>query len=175
MRAAVGSGDLDAMLKRLHLPTIRRLHGELAIQAEAEGTSYHDFLEILAAEEIAHRARPASPALRYAGAFPPSCDRPEDSTSPQTSVRAADARTLLGPELAQRGPLRDLLRPARARQDALCFAVAYRAIRNVLRGTLHPADELIGALSPCRACRAAGSGAGARTSTRTCLVIDELG
>ena len=28
--------DLDAMLKRLHLPTIRRLHADLAVRAEAE-------------------------------------------------------------------------------------------------------------------------------------------
>lgn len=49
--------DLDAMLKRLHLPTIRRLHIELAQRAEQEGMSYRTYLEILVAEEIAHRAQ----------------------------------------------------------------------------------------------------------------------
>ena len=29
--------DLDGMLKRLHLPTVRRLYLELATRAEAEG------------------------------------------------------------------------------------------------------------------------------------------
>ncbi|WP_310571212.1 ATP-binding protein [Gemmatimonas sp.] len=48
--------DLDAMLKRLHLPTIRRLHAELAVQAEAEGMGYRAYLDTLVAEEIAHRA-----------------------------------------------------------------------------------------------------------------------
>lgn len=43
MSAAVGTGDLDAMLKRLHLPTIRRLYAELTLRAEAEGMSYRDF------------------------------------------------------------------------------------------------------------------------------------
>ena len=48
--------DLDAMLRRLHLPTIRRLYPELALRAEGEGMSYRTLLEILFAEEIAHRA-----------------------------------------------------------------------------------------------------------------------
>jgi len=48
--------DLDGMLKRLHLPTVRRLYGELATRAEAEGMGYRVYLETLVAEEIAHRA-----------------------------------------------------------------------------------------------------------------------
>ena len=48
--------DLDGMLKRLHLPTVRRLYGELATRAEAEGMPYRAYLETLVAEEIAHRA-----------------------------------------------------------------------------------------------------------------------
>jgi len=35
------------MLKRFHLPTIRRLSPELALRAEAEGMSYRDFPKIL--------------------------------------------------------------------------------------------------------------------------------
>ena len=48
MTPATGSADLDGMLKRLHLPTIRRLYPELALRAEGEQMSYRDFLEILA-------------------------------------------------------------------------------------------------------------------------------
>lgn len=48
--------DLDAMLLRLHLPTVRRLYAELAERAEAEGMGYRLYLELLVAEEIAHRA-----------------------------------------------------------------------------------------------------------------------
>jgi hypothetical protein len=48
--------DLDAMLKRPHLPTVRRLYGELARRAEGESMTYQTFLELLIAEEIAHRA-----------------------------------------------------------------------------------------------------------------------
>ena len=49
--------DLDAMLHRLHLPTVRRLYPDLVIRAEEEGMSYRTFLELLCAEEIAHRAQ----------------------------------------------------------------------------------------------------------------------
>ena len=45
--------DLDGMLRRLHLPTVRRLYGDLATRAEAEGMSYRVYLETLIAEEVA--------------------------------------------------------------------------------------------------------------------------
>ncbi len=48
--------DLDGMLRRLHLPTVRRLHSELATRAEADGMSYYTYLETLVAEESAHRS-----------------------------------------------------------------------------------------------------------------------
>jgi len=48
--------DLDAGLKRLHLPTIRRQYPQLQQQAEREDWSYRDFLDRLVSEELAHRA-----------------------------------------------------------------------------------------------------------------------
>jgi DNA replication protein DnaC len=57
MSTAAPLSDLDAMLKRLHLPSVWRLYPDLALRAEAEGMSYRDFLEILICEEIAHRAQ----------------------------------------------------------------------------------------------------------------------
>jgi len=42
--------DLEGMLRRLHLPTVRRLYGELATRAETEGMSYRTYLETLMAE-----------------------------------------------------------------------------------------------------------------------------
>ena len=49
--------DLEAGLKRLHLPTVRRVYLELQEQAEKEGWSYRDFLSRLVGEELAHRAQ----------------------------------------------------------------------------------------------------------------------
>jgi hypothetical protein len=50
------STDLDAMLKRCTCPP-SGASTELALRAEEEGMSYRTFLEILVAEEIAHRAQ----------------------------------------------------------------------------------------------------------------------
>ena len=48
--------DLDKALRRLHLPTIRRLFAVLAEQAEKENWTFREYLEQLFSEEIAHRA-----------------------------------------------------------------------------------------------------------------------
>ena len=41
--------DLDALLRRLHLPTVRRLYPELVQRAEPDGLSYREFLAVLMA------------------------------------------------------------------------------------------------------------------------------
>ena len=53
--------DLDGLLRRLHLPTIRRLYPELEGRAEVEGMSHRDYLAVLVAEEVAHRAETRIP------------------------------------------------------------------------------------------------------------------
>lgn len=50
-------GKLDAYLKELCLPTVRRCYGELARQATAETLSYEQYLEEVLAQESEHRAR----------------------------------------------------------------------------------------------------------------------
>ena len=57
MTAMAPAIDLDGLLRRLHLPTVRRLYPELEQRAEADGLSYRDFLAMLIAEEVAHRAQ----------------------------------------------------------------------------------------------------------------------
>ena len=64
--SAAPMSDLDAMLKRLHLPTVRRLYPDLVLRAEAEGISYRDFLRnnrILALDITRHQKRLVNPAL----------------------------------------------------------------------------------------------------------------
>ncbi len=48
--------DLDGLLRRLHLPTVRRLYPDLAQRAEAEDMAYRDFLALLMAEEVVQAA-----------------------------------------------------------------------------------------------------------------------
>ena len=91
--------DLDAMLKRLHLPTIRRLYTELAVRAEQEGMSYRDFLEILVAEEIAHRAQTRITRSVRKARFPFLRTIEDFDFTFQSSIRLQMLGSFLGPEL----------------------------------------------------------------------------
>ena len=147
MSAAAGAGDLDAMLKRLHLPTIRRLYGALTLRAEAEGMSYRDFLEILAAEEIANRAQTRITRSVRRARFPYLRTIDEFDFTFQTSVRMQMLGTLLGPELVSEGRSAIFSGPPGRGKTHLAVAVAYRAIQNGYEAFFTSADELIGALS----------------------------
>jgi DNA replication protein DnaC len=147
VRAALDTGDLDAMLKRLHLPTIRRLYPELALRAEAEGMSYRDFLEILVAEEIAHRAQTRITRSVRRARFPYLRTIEEFDFTFQTSVRLQMLGTLLGPELVSEGRSAIFSGPPGRGKTHLAVAVAYRAIQNGFEAFFTSADELIGALS----------------------------
>ncbi len=147
MRPALGTGDLDAMLKRLHLPTIRRLYAELALRAETEGMSYRDFLETLAAEEVAHRAQTRITRSVRRARFPYLRTIDEFDFTFQTSVRMQMLGTLLGPELVSEGRSAIFSGPPGRGKTHLAVAVAYRAIQNGFDAFFTSADELIGALS----------------------------
>ncbi len=103
MKTPVPLDDLDAMLKRLHMPTIRRLYPDLAIRAEEEGMSYRTFLELLVAEEIAHRAQTRITRSVRKARFPFLRTIEEFDFTFQTSVRLQMLGTLLGPELVSEG------------------------------------------------------------------------
>lgn len=85
--------DVDGMLKRLHLPTIRRQYADLAVRAEQEGMSYRTYLETLCAEEIVHRTQTRITRCVRKARFPYLRTIEEFDFTYQTSVRAhADAR-----------------------------------------------------------------------------------
>ena len=140
-------GDLDAMLRRLHLPTIRRIHSELALRAEEEGMSYRTFLEILFAEEIAHRAQTRITRSVRKAKFPFLRTIDEFDFTFQTSVRLKMLGSLLGPELVSEGRSAILSGPPGRGKTHLAVAIAYRAIQNGFEARFTTADELIGALS----------------------------
>ena len=139
--------DLDAMLKRLHLPTVRRLHAELALRAEAEGMSYRTYLEILAAEEIAHRAQTRILRSVRKARFPFLRTIEEFDFTFQTSLRMQMLGTLLGPELVSEGRCALLSGPPGRGKTHLAVAIAYRAIQNGFEARFTSADEMIGELS----------------------------
>lgn len=139
--------DLDAMLKRLHLPTVRRLYPELVLRAEAEGMSYRTFLEILVSEEIAHRAQTRITRSVRKARFPFLRTIEEFDFTFQTAIRLQMLGSLLGPELVSEGRCAILSGPPGRGKTHLAVAVAYRAIQNGFEARFTTADELIGALS----------------------------
>ena len=139
--------DLDAMLRRLHLPTIRRLYPDLIVRAEEEQMSYRTLLEILFAEEIAHRAQTRIHRSVRKAKFPFLRTIEEFDFTFQTSVRLKMLGTLLGPELVSEGRSAIFSGPPGRGKTHLGVAIAYRAIQNGFEARFASADQLIGDLS----------------------------
>jgi DNA replication protein DnaC len=141
------SDELDAMLRRLHLPTVRRLYGDLAVRAEEEGMSYRTFLEMLIAEEIAHRAQTRITRSVRRARFPFLRTTEDFDFTFQTSVRLQMLGSLLGPELVTEGRCAILSGPPGRGKTHLAVAIAYRAIQNGYESLFTTADQLINSLS----------------------------
>jgi DNA replication protein DnaC len=139
--------DLDDMLKRLHLPTVRRLYPELMPKAEAEGMSYRSFLEILVSEEIAHRAQTRITRSVRKARFPFLRTIEEFDFTFQSAIRLQMLGSLLGPEIVSEGRCAILSGPPGRGKTHLAVAIAYRAIQNGFEARFTTADELIGHLS----------------------------
>lgn len=166
--------DLDGMLRRLHLPTVRRLYGELALRAESDGMSYHTYLETLVAEEIAHRAETRVTRAVRKARFPFLRTIDDFNFSFQTALKLQMLGSYLGPELVTEGRSALFSGPSGTGKSHLAIAIAYRAIQHGYEARFVGADALIGELS-----RAAAKGrlepALAPLLQPHVLVIDELG
>ena len=166
--------DLDGMLHRLHLPTVRRLYPELTPRAEAEGMSYRTYLETLVAEEIAHRAETRLTRAVRKAHFPFLRTIDDFSFTFQTALKLQMLGSYLGPELVPEGRSAIFSGPSGTGKSHLCIAIAYRAIQHGYEARFVGADELIGDLS-----RAAIKGRLAAALDPYVqphvLVIDELG
>jgi len=166
--------DLDGMLRRLHLPTVRRLYGELATRAEAEGMSYHTYLETLVAEEIAHRAETRLTRAVRKARFPFLRTIDDFNFTFQTALKLQMLGSYLGAELVSEGKNAIFSGPSGTGKSHLCIAIAYRAIQHGYEARFVGADALIGDLS-----RAASKGrldAALQPYLHPhVLIIDELG
>lgn len=166
--------DLDAGLKRLHLPTILRLYPALTAQAETEQWTFRELLEHLVAEEIAHRLETRiARATRYAK-FPFLKTIEEYDFAFQQSLKRQALGRFLGPEFVSEGRGLILLgRPGRGKTH-LAVAIAYKAIQNGYDARFVTAAALLNDLH--RAEREGRAEEALRSYVEPhVLVVDELG
>ena len=166
--------DLDGMLRRLHLPTVRRLYPECEQRAEADDQSYRDFLATLIAEEVAHRAQTRIERSVRKARFPFLRTIEDFDFTFQTSVRLQLLGSYLGPELVSEGRSLVLYGPSGTGKTHLAIAVAYRAIQNGYEALFTSAAGMIEALSTATR-RGELASALAYYTHPPVLVIDEVG
>lgn len=135
--------ELDHLLKRLHLPTIRRLYPDYAVKAAAEGWSHRDFLSMLIAEEVAHRNDTRVEKASRQARFPFLKTIEDFDFLFQSSLQRQRLGPYLGPELVSEG--RNLIlsgKPGRGKTH-LAIAIGYRAIQNGFSARFVGASALI--------------------------------
>jgi len=166
--------DLDEMLKRLHLPTVRRLYLELETRAEQENLSYREYLTLLIAEEVAHRRQTRIQRAVRRAHFPFLKTIEEFDWTFQTSIEPRLLGSYLGPELVTEGRGLVFCGPTGTGKTSLSIAIAYRAIQNGFAALFTTANDLIHVLS--NASRDGRLAEALRPFTHTdVLVIDEVG
>ena len=139
--------DLDGLLRRLHLPTVRRLYPELERRAEEEELSYRDFLAVLIAEEVGHRAETRIQRSVRRAHFPFLATIEDFDFAFQTSIKLSLLGSYLGPELSSEGRAVIFCGPTGVGKTHLSIAIAYRAIQNGREALFAEANSLIEELS----------------------------
>lgn len=141
------STDLDPILKRLHLANARRVWRDLVRRAEVEQWTYEHLLDVLFAEEVAHRRGTRLVRAVRAAAFPFLRTIEEFDFTYQSTLRLTTVGSLLSPDFVSEGNSVILEgRPGRGKTH-LAVAVAYRALQNGFDALFTTAAELIDDLS----------------------------
>lgn len=169
-----GDIDVEALLKRLHLPTMRRLYAGYATTAAAEQWGHRDYLALLVAEEVAHRNDTRIEKAARRANFPFIKTIEEFDFIFQSSLRLQQLGPYLGPELVSGG--RNLIlsgRPGLGKTH-LAVAIGYRAIQNGFTARFVGASALIDELGEAsRAGRLRE--AAAEWVAPDVLIVDEVG
>src|SRR2546425_2215927 len=137
-------------------------------------TPYRDFLALLIAEEVAHRAQTRIERSVRKARFPFLRTIEDFDFTFQTSVRLQLLGSYLGPELVTEGRSLILCGPSGTGKTHLGIAIAYRAIQNGYEALFTSAAEMIEALSVATR-RGELAATLARYTHPPVLVIDEVG
>ena len=141
--------ELEAMLRRLHMPTVRRLWSDLQVRAEKEGMGYADYLQTLMGEEIAHRGQTRVQRMTRKARFPFLRTIEEFDFNYQSGLRKELLGSYLGPEFVAEGRCLIACGPSGSGKTHMAIAIAYRAIQNGSDARFvtaaHLIDDLTGA------------------------------
>jgi DNA replication protein DnaC len=141
---------LEAGLRRLHLPTVRRAYPELEQQALQENWSYPEYLERLVQAEIEHRTETRIARSTRKAGFPFLKTLEEFDFSFQRSIQRKALGPYLGPELVSGGRNLILWGPPGVGKTALCIALAYKAIQHGAEAKFVTCTDLINQLTAAR-------------------------
>ena len=139
--------ELDTMLRRLHMPTVRRLWSNLQVRAEKEGMRYADYLQTLVEEEIAHRTQTRISRMTHRAKFPFLRTIEEFDFTFQSGLRKELLGSYLGPEFVPEGRSLLLYGPSGTGKTHVAIAVAYKAIQHGSDARFVTAAHLIDELS----------------------------
>lgn len=166
--------DVEALLRRLHLPTMRRLMPSYAEKAAAEGLSHRDFLALLCAEEVANRNNTRIAKCARRARFPALKTIEEYDFTFQSSLKRTELGPFLDPDFVAQGRNLILLGPSGTGKTHLCIAIAYKAIQYGHDARFVRACDLIDELAAASKDQRLREATAAYLEPRV-LIIDEVG
>jgi DNA replication protein DnaC len=165
--------ELDALIRRMRLPYLRKAAPDVIAAARAQRWEPAEVLRVLLAEEVTGRDAATRRMRRKSAGFPSgktfSSWRPEES-----SVSAATQDALATLEWISRAENLVIAGPSGTGKSHLVEALAHAAIEKDLRVAWFTLETLTAAIG-----RASADGSIARTVTRICrsdlIVVDDIG
>jgi DNA replication protein DnaC len=165
--------ELDALVRRMRLPYLRKAAPDVLATARAQRWEPAEVLRVLLAEEVTGRDAATRRMRRKTAAFPSgktfSSWRPEESSVPEATQNALATLEWIG-----RAENLVIAGPSGTGKSHLVEALAHAAIEKDLRVAWFTLETLTAAIG-----RAKADGSVARTVTRICrsdlVVVDDIG